>query len=29
MVWFAYGMQLVMVGLIANTIWRQPDVLAP
>jgi hypothetical protein len=29
MVWFAYGMQLVMVGLLANTIWRQPDVLVP
>jgi hypothetical protein len=28
-VWFAYGMQLVMVGLIANMIWRQPDVLVP
>lgn len=29
LVWFAYGMQLVMVGLIANTIWRQPHVLVP
>jgi hypothetical protein len=29
LVWFAYGKQLVMVGLIANMIWRQPDVLVP
>jgi len=29
MVWFAYGMQLAMVGLIANVVWRQPQVLVP
>ena len=23
LVWFAYGMQLAMVGLIANVVWRQ------
>jgi hypothetical protein len=29
MVWFAYGMQLAMVGLITNVVWRQPQVLVP
>jgi hypothetical protein len=29
LVWFAYGMQLAMVGLIANAVWRQPQLLAP
>ena len=29
MVWFSYGMQLAMVGLIANVVWRQPQVLVP
>jgi hypothetical protein len=29
LVWFAYGMQLAMVGLIANVVWRQPQVLVP
>ena len=28
-VWFSYGMQLAMVGLIANAVWRQPQLLAP
>jgi len=29
LVWFAYGMQLAMVGLIANVVWRQLQLLAP
>lgn len=29
LVWFAYGMQLAMVGLIANAVWRQPHLLVP
>lgn len=29
LIWFAYGMQLAMIGFLANAIWRQPALLVP